>query len=377
MTTVGRIAVVGAGLAGSVAAWRMAQAGLRPVLFERETAPGAGAACGGVMLHSLGSRLKIGDVADGSVDTISIQGVRRPFKLRFRKPVFVTFDRGRLDRLLALRAEQEGADLRTGCRVLSYEPKVSTLTWSESNRTLAEHFDAVIFADGPLSRSRSLGLGTGPDTPMGSAFYRELATDQTDLSWTAFDLSMATDDPGYYWIFPKRHALQVGVGRLHHGRREPLRRLLDRFIADDPKLRGRPILRSRGGAIPFKPARRIAAGPVMVVGDAAGLVNPLTGGGLVYAAASGELAAKSLTEASRCGHNASWAADHYARRLGRSIHMLWLRALQLPFSIQLFQLRSGHRPYFLPLFLLYARVLPRLTPMADAVTLRSPKRADI
>ncbi len=371
MSTLGRVAVVGAGLAGSVAAWRMAQAGLRPVLFERETEPGAGAACGGVMLHSLGCRLEIGDVADGSVDTIRIQGVRRPFTLRFRKPVFVTFDRARLDRLLALRAEREGTDLRTGCRVVAYQPELSQLSWSESKRTRSERFDTVVFADGPLSRARSLGLGIRPDAPTGSAFYRELETQEADCSWIAFDLSMAGDDPGYYWIFPKRDALQVGVGRLHYGRREPLRHLLDRFIAHDPELEGRPIISSRGGVIPFKPARAAAAGPVMVVGDAAGLVNPVTGGGLVYAAASGEMAAEAVIAGARRGRSGSWAARVYSRRLTRSIHMLWLRALQIPFSMQLHQLRSGRRPYFLPLFLIYARVLPRLTPLADAVTLRS------
>ncbi len=370
------VAVVGAGLAGSVAAWRLAQGGLPVAFFEREQEPGTGAACGGVMLHSLGERLQIGEVAEGAVDTVRIEGIRRPFTLRFPRPIFVSFHRGTLDRTIALRAAAAGADLRTGCTVSEWRPDTHELLWRNSHGTRSQRFAAVVFADGPLTAARSLGIGTGADAPLGGAFYRELEDDVgTGRRWTAFSLGMPADDPGYYWVFPKKGHLQVGVGRLHGERRPPLRRLLDRFIEADPTLSGRRVVGSRGGIIPFRPARAFAHHAAMVAGDAAGLVNPLTGGGLVYAAASGELAADSLLEAARRGEDGQWAADRYASRLERSVHLLWLRALQIPFTSQLRRLHSGQRPYFLPLFLLYVRVLPRLTPAADAITLRrAPER---
>ena len=100
----------------------------------------------------------------------------------------------------------------------------------------------------------------------------------------------------------------------------------------------------------------------------------MTGGGLVYAAASGEMAAAALIAAERRGADGAEAAEAYASRLERSIHMLWLKALQIPFTSQHRRLAEGRRSLYLPLFLLYARTLPKLTPLADTVTRRGSIR---
>jgi len=373
VTLRGRIAVVGAGFAGSVAAWRLAEAGLEPVLFDRLPEPGSEAACGGVMLRSLGEHLGMGEVASQPVDTVHILGGRRPRTLRFRRPVFVSFDRGALDRDLALRAVAGGADLRPGCRVTDWHPTTGELGWTEDGRMHRERFRAIVFADGPRTLAAAGGLGVDPGSPEGGAMYRELRIPEGDRSWISFSFTMAADDPGYYWVFPKGGRLQVGVGRLHGRRRTPLRTLLDRFIAGDPRLATLPVAGSRGGIIPFRPARTFGSVNAMVVGDAAGLVNPLTGGGLVYAAASGEMAAAALVWAERRGEDGAAAALRYADRLERSVHMAWLRVLQVPFTSQHRRVASGRPTLYRPLCLLYAMILPRLTPLADAITLRGPR----
>jgi geranylgeranyl reductase family protein len=373
-----RIAVVGAGCAGAVAAWRLAQAGLAPVLLDKDPTPGVSAACGGVMLHALYRRLELPpDLIDGEVTSLRLFEGGRCDRLEFRRPVFINFDRCRFDAFLAERAVGAGARLHSGCRVVGWDPASGELRWRRNGADEREPFDQVVFADGFSSVARSAGIGIDGDTPMASAIYRELQNDEERSHEVDFMLDLEDEDPGYFWVFPKRGLVQVGVGRFHGERREPLRRLLDRFIAERAELKSLPCSRTRGGGIPFAVARRLGRPGGLVVGDAAGLVNPVTGGGLVYAAASAEMAARAIVEGASRGRDRSWAAARYRRLMVRSVHYWWLTSLGLVFRRIRRQVALGRRTDFKRLFLIYAVILPRLTPAAGSITLamREPRPA--
>jgi flavin-dependent dehydrogenase len=190
-----------------------------------------------------------------------------------------------------------------------------------------------------------------------------------------FMLDLEDADPGYFWVFPKRGMVQVGVGRFHGERREPLRRLLDRFIEERAELKTLVCARTRGGGIPFAVARRLGRPGGLVVGDAAGLVNPVTGGGLVYAVASAEMAARAVVEGAVRGRGREWPAARYRRLMIRSVHYWWLKSLGLVFRRIRRQVALGRRTDFKRLFLIYAVILPRLTPAATSITLamREPR----
>lgn len=372
------VAVVGAGCAGAVAAWHLARAGVPTHLFDRQESPGASAACGGMMLHSLRRRLRMPDeLVDGEVDRVwVIRGTDR-HRLDFRRPVFVNFDRCRLDAHLVAQAERSGCRRHAGCKVTGWDPGRSLLAWERSGERMEAAFSMVVFADGPRSVARGHGLGLADGTPMGSAFYRELDVHEDRGHETEFYLDLPADDPGYLWVFPKRGFTQVGVGRLNTARRRPLRDVLDEFIARDDRYRGRRPLVNRGGAIPVGLARRVSRPGAMVIGDAAGLVNPITGGGLVYAVASAEMAALSVVRALSAGDRfPEVAARKYRARLTRSVHWWWLTTLAVPFNHFRTRLQHGKNPNFLGLFMLYARILPRLTPAARSITERMPATSE-
>ncbi len=364
------VAIVGGGCAGPVAALRLAEAGVPAVLLDKSSSPGVESACGGVMLHALRRRLALpDDLVDGEVDLLEIVAGGRRDRLRFSRPVFVNFDRCRFDAHLAERAVAAGAELRSGCRVTSWDPADGRLEWVRDGRRETHRFPLVIFADGARTIARAHGLGLGDGVPMASAFYRELEDDAGRTNETEFHLDLPDDDPGYFWVFPKRDVVQVGVGRLHGVRRRPLRELLDEFIERDPRLAGLPRRLARGGSIPFAMARRFARAGGMVVGDAAGLVNPITGGGLVYAIASAEMAARAAAEGAARGWAPARVGRVYQRRLRRSVHFWWLWALGFPFRFYHRRVEHGRTTFFKRLFLVYARVLPSLTPAAKAITL--------
>jgi flavin-dependent dehydrogenase len=100
--------------------------------------------------------------------------------------------------------------------------------------------------------------------------------------------------PAYAWLFP------IGDGRMNVGYGEvlrtgapprPRRQLLEALHRLVPELDGRPVERLRGHRLPLSTGRsRLAHGRVLLAGDAAALINPLTGEGIYYAVLSGSLA---------------------------------------------------------------------------------------
>jgi len=99
---------------------------------------------------------------------------------------------------------------------------------------------------------------------------------------------------GYAWAFPRGEAWAIGIGGAF--RRDPaLGEKLADFVARTPELRGCSLPALRGAMIPeFDPGLRRAEEGFYRVGDAAGLVDPLSGEGIFYAIASAGLAAGAI-----------------------------------------------------------------------------------
>jgi len=127
-----------------------------------------------------------------------------------------------------------------------------------------------------------------------------------------FDFGVET--PGYAWIFPKAGHLSVGVLAGRRGAKE-LRAELERHLARWG-LAGARVRELSGCVIPVRPRASCARPGVLLAGDAAGLVDPLTAEGISYALESGRLAGAAIAEAE--GEPAR-AARLYARALAREI----------------------------------------------------------
>jgi flavin-dependent dehydrogenase len=142
--------------------------------------------------------------------------------------------------------------------------------------------------------------------------------------------------PGYGWIFPLPGGrANVGVGTLVQSKPanlEPLRDLYERFIADPLSpasmyLRNiRPIASPRSWPLDLGPRRRRLAAPgLLVAGEAAGLVGPLTGAGIAFALATGGKAGEALAKSMSAIADSERPLHDYARGINRRM-LPWLRS---------------------------------------------------
>jgi geranylgeranyl reductase family protein len=284
--------VVGAGPAGAAAALeaRRLAPGARVLLLDRADFPRDKACGDGIGPHAAAELAELGA---GSV----LDGYPPVHRLRLRAPGGIdlagTCERASwvvprkvLDARLVELAVAAGAELRR-VRLRELERQGGQVV---VNGELAA--PAVVGADGANSTVRRLlGAPASPAwrTAIALRGYAPAAPepDEQLIGW------VAEGWPAYVWSFPTGTGLvNVGYGllrgRLRGGRAELERRLHDLLPgveADPASLRAHHL--------PFSPGRPLAGrGRVLLCGDAASMVNPLSGEGIYYALASGRLAAR-------------------------------------------------------------------------------------
>ncbi len=110
---------------------------------------------------------------------------------------------------------------------------------------------------------------------------------------------------GYAWVFPKKNTLNIGIGEFQSALpkdkpRVPLKETYEKFIATlkEKNLLPKdfPIENLKGATLPIFPLKDTYSDRVVLCGDAAGFINPITGEGIYYAMVSGQLAAKVIID---------------------------------------------------------------------------------
>ncbi len=211
----------------------------------------------------------------------------------------------------------------------------------------------VVVADGANSRfGRSLGTARDRSQPMGMALRGYYTSPGHDQTFIESHLDIRDGDgkvvPGYGWIFPLGDGrVNVGVGLLSTDRRWKgvnTSTLMDHFVAYAPKEWELSPSTSLGPPTGGKLPMGLAVGPrvgatTLVVGDAAGAINPFNGEGIAYGYETGRLAAASLGEAlSGGGHE---ALDRYETRLDEAYGLYYrvarafIRVISRPELMQL------------------------------------------
>jgi geranylgeranyl reductase family protein len=282
------VIVVGAGPAGSTTAYRLARAGARVCLLDRARFPRDKPCGGGLTLRAVRELpFSVEPVVEDRVNTLEL-GLRysRRWSRRAQEPLILMTQRRRLDAFLAEQAVSAGAEFRDGVKVAGVDPGGAVTIGSE--RLEAE---VVVGADGANGiTARSLGV---PAYEHGVALEGNVG--YAHVSRERFGgravVELGAVPGGYAWVFPKGDHVNVGVGgwqsegpRL----RERLRELCAAFEIDEVNVR-----ELRGHRLPMRGAsRRPVDRRVLLVGDAAGLVDPLSGDGMYEAFISGRLAAE-------------------------------------------------------------------------------------
>lgn len=110
---------------------------------------------------------------------------------------------------------------------------------------------------------------------------------------------------GYAWVFPKKNTINIGIGEFQSAiskekQRIPLKETYEKFITTlkEKKLLPMdfPVENLKGATLPIFPLENTYRDRVVLCGDAAGFINPITGEGIYYAMVSGQLAAKVISD---------------------------------------------------------------------------------
>jgi flavin-dependent dehydrogenase len=198
--------------------------------------------------------------------------------------------RRRLDAFLVEQAVGAGAEFRDGVHV-----DVDSETELRVDGVPVE-VAAVIGADGANGiTARSLGLGGA--IVNGVALEGNLPYEELPLgSWHGrLILELGTVPGGYGWIFPKGDHVNVGVGGW--GREGPQLRRHLRILCEHYGIELRQLSNLRGHRLPMRrPATVLARGRALLVGDAAGALDPVSGDGIYEALVTARLAAEQTLE---------------------------------------------------------------------------------
>jgi digeranylgeranylglycerophospholipid reductase len=328
-----QVAVIGAGPMGSFAAERLARAGLRVLVLEKDPVPGTSTVCGGGMHIEVPRYAALpDDVIERKLFACRLVVSGKVREWRFPTTQYVTIKRSDLDRYLAERAVKAGASLRTSALVKEVRPSERIVRYEDTGtgRLCEVRADVFIFADGP----HSLAFRTIPGLTASKAVRwvgveYDLATRPGEFDALEIALDRRQLPFGYYWVFPKSDHVNVGLIRWAAADGPPLRGVLDAFVESRDDLRGRRVLRKLGGVIPAITVSRFQWENCLVIGDAAGMLNPLTGGGYICGFLSAKLAAQTCVEAFEGGRLAPERLRRYGRRV-RSTHHFWIvRGLSL------------------------------------------------
>ena len=282
------VAVLGGGPAGASAAERLARAGLNTMVFDEKLAwekP-----CGGGITYKAYDQypyLLNNDTPKKLIHETAVNATGAgEAKMRLTQPMLI-YSRIDLNRMLLERAERAGAALEQ-TRVLGIEQHDSG--WRLRTRHGTAEADFLVVATGARNPLREVGTQLSAGDTMSTAGYFVPGVRER------IDIQFLPNFEGYIWVFPRCGHLSVGIG----GKGEPaqaMRARLEKYMDEQGISRKDAVFYSH--ALPSLETRswhrnRVSGSGWLAVGDAGGLVDPITGEGLYYAIRSGDLASQVL-----------------------------------------------------------------------------------
>jgi geranylgeranyl reductase family protein len=304
------VLVVGAGPAGSSTALHLTRAGARVLLVDKARFPRDKPCGGGLTGRALNHvPVDVEPVVERVVDAMVVRAAYRTTLRRTTGEHLIAMtQRRRLDLHLAEQAATVGAEFRDGALVSDIALGDDGISARVAGSPVVASF--VVGADGAngvVARAAGLGDGIVRGVALeGNVSWDDLAPDPyTGTAW----VELGVVPGGYGWVFPKGSHANLGVGGwIDEGPRlrEHLERLACAHRVDPAALtdvRGHRLPMRRLGTAP-------ARGRVLLVGDAAGLVDPLSGDGMYEAFVSARLAAEAIVAGS---------PDEYAAALSAAL----------------------------------------------------------
>ncbi|MHC4884881.1 MAG: geranylgeranyl reductase family protein [Planctomycetota bacterium] len=286
--------IIGAGPAGSSCALRLAQEGREVTVIDRATFP-RHKVCGGGIPVRTRSLLPEGfeSVVEATIRSTTLKGGLWQGLTLTGTTLADVVDRERFDAFLLNAAAQAGAQLSEGTELQGLERDVGH--WKVHTNQGPIRASAVCAADGVLSRTARLAGATPNAYGLALEGYLPIPASASEATRETAVFNFACERHGYGWVFPRAKEYAIGIGTSRWpapdlpGR---LQRFAGRINTDSTatlqRLKGAPLPRFEA------PQPWYAKDSLYLLGDAAGLVDPLTGEGIYYAVESGHLAAEAI-----------------------------------------------------------------------------------
>ncbi|MDD2777624.1 MAG: NAD(P)/FAD-dependent oxidoreductase [Methanocellales archaeon] len=315
------VIVVGAGPAGSMAAKTAAEHDLETLLLEKRVEIGDPVRCAeGVGKEGLKQFIK----PDKRWIAAEVKGARICFpggiKIEMSEAgpeVGYVLERKIFDRELAKQSAKAGAEVMVKTRVtdlIKEDGFIRGVKAEHLGDSFDIHADVVIGADGVESKvGRWAGINTTLKPKDIETCAQFLMVDvDIDPDYCEFYIGNQIAPGGYAWVFPKgNNEANVGLG-ISGNRSEvhPIKHL-KRFV--ERKYPEGQIIEMIMGGVPVTVPTKTTTNGLMLVGDAARMSDPLTGGGIIHAMKSGTMAGEIASKAVQSGDSSVECLNEYER----------------------------------------------------------------
>jgi digeranylgeranylglycerophospholipid reductase len=303
------VVVVGAGPAGSMTAKWAAKGGADVLMIEKRQEIGAPVRCGeGISRAWLD---EVGITVDPKWVAREVRGAKIVSpgghtlvvdEKQAGNEVGWVVDRVFFDKALARDAAKAGAEIKlktSATSLLMDDGKIAGVKAVSNGEPVEIHAGCVVGADGFESQ---IGRWAGIETSLmaydiTTCYQYRLTNLDYDPDYCEFLLGSVAPG-GYAWIFPKNEdTANVGLGVLLPKLKQPgeVKAYLDKFIATDPRLKkGQPLEAVSGAVSVCAPLDSVTKDHLLLVGDSARQIDPITGGGIANSCIAGMCAGKAL-----------------------------------------------------------------------------------
>jgi geranylgeranyl reductase family protein len=315
------ILITGAGPAGCAAAYDLARAGKRVLLLDKRTFPRPKACACGLTRKTLAAlRYSVEPIIERVCHEIILQQsspnpAHREIRVKTRNPICAMAVRERFDAFCLQQTLNTGAELKKIDHILALRELPTHIELDIATSAGPETLTAPILigADGSNGQTRRLAALLHGEAFSPSAQERGFALEAT-IPYTALPAKLpAGDNPtdlvfdfaplpgGYGWLFPKGDHINIGVGAFAPSTEGEahLKQVTRQLLIDysTHKLGITTLTNITGQHLGMGGQAYIPQGRILLTGDAAGLVDPLTGEGIHSAIVSGQAAAAAILEA--------------------------------------------------------------------------------
>lgn len=312
------VAIVGAGPAGSHLGYLLARSRIKVLIIEKKQLPRS-KPCGGGLTRRAMELLPfdLSPVIEDYTRTAILSLNNAPLVQRtYSEPIIGMVMRDRLDHFLLEQATRAGCHCHTGSRFNNAIPHGGGLRMQTSAADIDTRI--LVGADGvnsAVASSLRLKMVGHRFHAMEGEVYCRSREDWAEFKGTVH-FNFGVIPGGYGWIFPKKDHLSMGVLTSGAGKKL-LKRYFRAYLRKKKIAAGARIERLRGHLIPWGGGRNslIANRHGLLVGDAAGLTDPITGEGIFHALKQSRMAARVILEFIR---NSNAGLMPYHRRMQRA-----------------------------------------------------------